>query len=102
MEVLAGAEHDITASWSFPTEHWRQIWSNNPQERLNRETRWRTDVVGIVSNREAIIPLAEQHDEWQVCHRSMRTELLSMARMTVADGEREDLKGVIGKLVTAV
>jgi hypothetical protein len=43
--------------------------------------------------------LAEQHDEWQVCHRSMRTELLATARMTVVDGESEEPEEVIEELM---
>ena len=68
--MLNDARPDLLASAGFPLRHWRQIWSTNPLERVNKEIKRRTDVVGVFPNPAALLRLAgsvlvEQHDEWE-------------------------------------
>lgn len=88
MEVLERALDDVPMYMDFPTEHWKQISSTNPLERVNREIRRRTDVVGIVPNRLSTIRLTdpllqEMHEDWMVTKRYFSQE--SMAKLRMGD-----------------
>ena len=88
---------DVLAFTAFPKAVWRQIWSNNPNERLNLEIRRRTDVVGIIPDRNSIIRLvgavlAEQNDEWANGRLYLGLDVLAKSRLTliITDHEQED------------
>jgi putative transposase len=87
-EMLTDSAEQLTAFADFPPAHWRQIWSNNPIERLNKEIKRRTNVVGIFPNAAALTRLTgavliEIHDEWAAAERRYLSEA-SMATLAPA------------------
>lgn len=85
VDLLEEAEGEILTFYDFPLEHRRQVYSTNPLERLNKELKRRSAVVGIFPNREAVLRLfcallAEQNDEWLVCQHRYFSEA-SMAKI---------------------
>lgn len=97
--MLSGAEADLLAFAAFPRRHWRQIWSTNPLERVNKEIKRRTDVVGVFPNPAALLRLSgsvliEQHDEWEAAERRYFSEA-SMLELTMMNNPIEILDEVV-------
>jgi transposase-like protein len=95
--MLTDAREDLTAFASFPTPHWVKIWSTNPLERVNKEVKRRTNVVGIFPDDAAVLRLAgavliEAHDERQVAERRYLSEA-SMAKLTQTGDDAAGPKG---------
>jgi putative transposase len=93
--MLRDACDDVTAFASFPAAHWKKIWSTNPLERVNKEIKRRTDVVGVFPNPAALLRLAgavlaEIHDEWQVSDRRYLSES-SMAQLSAPTADAEEV-----------
>jgi putative transposase len=100
--MLREAGEDVTAFADFPVAHWKKIWSTNPLERVNKEIKRRTDVVGVFPNPQALLRLAgcvllEVHDEWQIAER----RYLSEGSMALIDAKPDEQEVVTPELVAS-
>ena len=96
----------MLAFTAFPKAVWRQIWSNNLNERLNREIRRRTDVVGIFPDRDSIIRLVgavltEQNDEWADGRRYLGLDVLAKSRLTLITTETTEEEATTTSAISA-
>ena len=96
---MRDAKNDVLAFTAFPRAHWRKIWSNNPLERLNKEVKRRSNVVGIFPNDAAAIRLigavlADQHDEWAIARRYLSDT--SMAELNEPRDTEPDQPAITG------
>jgi putative transposase len=104
--MLLDAREELTAFAAFPAAHWTKVWSTNPLERVNKEIKRRTNVVGIFPDDAAVLRLVgavliEAHDEWQVAERRYLSEG-SMAKLaTTGDDDRrpKEVKRATAELV---
>src|SRR4051812_42230067 len=104
--MLRDAREDLLAFTGFPVSHWKKIWSTNPLERLNKEVKRRTDVVGVFPNPAALLRLAgavlvEAHDEWQVSAERRYLSERSMTLLTETNTDKASKEVAKPELMTA-
>jgi transposase-like protein len=105
--MLTDAREDLLAFTAFPVAHWQKIWSTNPLERVNREIKRRTDVVGIFPDEPAVLRLAgavllELHDEWQVAERRYLAEgSMALLDRPGDDGTTKEVDGARALLLAS-
>jgi putative transposase len=105
--MLAEAREEVTAFTAFPVAHWRKIWSTNPLERVNKEIKRRTDVVGIFPNEAAVTRLSgavllEIHDEWAVAERRYLAEgSMALLDRLGDDGATKEVDGARALLLAS-